>query len=252
MEYIIGFISLTAAILTGAASFIEDKLKDDSGSLEVHNSKNQEIITGRVTSISDGDTLTILTTKKQRVYIRIFGIDAPEKSQPFGARARQALAKLCFKADAVIQPSGKSYDRIVGSVSCNGKDVARFMVGSGFAWVYERYTRDGALLALQAQARKEKLGLWADARPVPPWKYRRQHSGPSRPGERRADMDSAALVYIRTNLVYITHSHFHAWAVRVHAHDGHIDGKSIHDPYTGLAGHLLRSRKGVAGPDRAV
>lgn len=181
LEYIISVMSLVAAILTGTFSFIEDRLKDNSAFLEEYAFMRQDVITGRVTGVADGDTLTILTARKQRVYIRVFGIDAPEKSQPFGARARQALSRLCFRAEAVVQPVGKSYDRTVGSVSCNGEDVARFMVGSGWAWVYERYTRDAALLALQAQARKEKRGLWADARPVPPWKYRRQHSGPSRP-----------------------------------------------------------------------
>jgi endonuclease YncB( thermonuclease family) len=45
-----------------------------------------------VVSIADGDTLTILDADKAQHKIRFAGIDAPEKSQPFGTKAREALA----------------------------------------------------------------------------------------------------------------------------------------------------------------
>ena len=43
-----------------------------------------ETLTGRVVGIADGDTLTVLDTSNQQHKIRLYGIDAPEKKQPFG------------------------------------------------------------------------------------------------------------------------------------------------------------------------
>ena len=49
--------------------------------------------TGKVVSISDGDTLTLLVpdgTSYKQVKIRLGEIDTPESKQPYGSRARQA------------------------------------------------------------------------------------------------------------------------------------------------------------------
>ncbi len=48
------------------------------------------IVSGRVVGISDGDTVTVLDADKKQHKIRINGIDAPEKRQPFGERSRLA------------------------------------------------------------------------------------------------------------------------------------------------------------------
>lgn len=57
-------------------------------------SAHAETITGFVTDIADGDTLTILDSSKRQVKIRLAGIDAPEKGQPFGNRSKNNLADL--------------------------------------------------------------------------------------------------------------------------------------------------------------
>ena len=56
---------------------------------------------GKVVHIADGDTLTVLTNANQQVKIRLAGIDTPEKAQPFGNKAKQALAALTFQKQAL-------------------------------------------------------------------------------------------------------------------------------------------------------
>ena len=50
---------------------------------------------GTVVSIADGDTLTVLHAGKQE-RVRLYGVDCPEKKQPFGTRARQLTGQLAF------------------------------------------------------------------------------------------------------------------------------------------------------------
>jgi len=56
-----------------------------------------ETLEGKVVKIADGDTLTLLTSSNEQVKIRLAGIDTPERKQPFGNKAKQALAKLAFQ-----------------------------------------------------------------------------------------------------------------------------------------------------------
>ena len=127
---------------------------------------------GKVISISDGDTLTLLVDRKQ-VKVRLTEIDAPELKQAFGARARQSLGELCGHHTATVQSSGKDrYGRVLGRVECGGVDANAEQVHRGMAWVYDRYVTDRSLYALQNDARTGRLGLWADAAPTAPWTWR--------------------------------------------------------------------------------
>ncbi len=41
-------------------------------------------LVGHVVEVTDGDTITVLDATKTQYKIRLAGIDAPEKKQPFG------------------------------------------------------------------------------------------------------------------------------------------------------------------------
>jgi len=47
------------------------------------------------------------------------------------------------------------------------------MVRQGMAWVYRQYSRDPALLTIEAEAKADRRGLWQDRHPVPPWEWRK-------------------------------------------------------------------------------
>jgi hypothetical protein len=61
----------------------------------------------------------------------------------------------------------------LGRVWCGGIDANAAQVRRGMAWVFDRYVKDRSLYPLQDAARSARLGLWADAAPVPPWKWRK-------------------------------------------------------------------------------
>lgn len=134
-----------------------------------------------VVAISDGDTLTVRCGtpgeyRSQRV--RIVSIDAPESKQAFGQRARQNLAQLCFRQQAMLRTAGHdTYGRLLAHVRCGGRDVAAEQVRAGLAWVYTPHaSRYPELAALQRKARAAQVGLWSQKRPQPPWDYRRRHA----------------------------------------------------------------------------
>ena len=137
-------------------------------------SAQAETLEGKVVKIADGDTLTLLTSSNEQVKVRLAGIDTPERKQPFGNKAKQALANLAFQKQALVEVETKDrYGRTVGAVFVDGQNVNAELVKQGMAWVYRKYTKDKVLYKLESKAKKEKLGLWLDKKPIPPWEWRR-------------------------------------------------------------------------------
>lgn len=126
--------------------------------------------------ITDGDTLRVLHGR-QVILIRVRGIDAPERRQPFGTRARQYASKLAYRKTVTVHGQGKDrYGRLLASVTLpDGRDFSVEMVKAGMAWWFRRYAPDeGALALAEDEARRERRGLWADKEPVAPWEWRRR------------------------------------------------------------------------------
>ena len=94
-----------------------------------------------VVGISDGDTLTA-RCDAQTITVPLAEVDAPEKAQPFGNRSKQALAALCFRQAATVQPIAQDrYGRTVARVKCHGVDASEQQLRAGMAWVFDRYVR---------------------------------------------------------------------------------------------------------------
>ena len=137
-------------------------------------------ITGRVVGVSDGDTVTVLDASKRTHKIRLLGIDSPEKSQAFGERAKQSLSDLVFNKQVTVQGSKQDrYGRDLGKIVLDGQDINLEQIRRGMAWHYKQYARDQApedrqaYADAEATARQNRVGLWQDSQPVPPWSYRR-------------------------------------------------------------------------------
>jgi len=116
------------------------------------------------------------------VKVRLAGIDAPERDQPFGQRRRQSLSELAFGQPATVMvQKTDEYGRTVGTVTVGGVNVEAEQVRRGLAWVYRKYSDDARRLALEAEAKAARRGLWADANPMPPWAWRHGGQAATRP-----------------------------------------------------------------------
>lgn len=99
---------------------------------------NAATIEGRLVGVADGDTITVLDADKTQHKIRLAGIDAPEKKQPFGHRSKESLSELVFgKAVTVETNKLDRYGREVGRMLVDGVDANLVQVQRVFAWRYK-------------------------------------------------------------------------------------------------------------------
>lgn len=138
-----------------------------------------DVLLGHVVAVSDGDTITVLDGSKQRHVVRLIGIDAPEKAQAFGQKAKQSLSELVFDRDVSVTWFKRDrYGRTVGQVRIGDTDVCLEQIKRGMAWHYKDYEREQSLedrsryTTAEEKARITKSGLWADNNPIEPSKYR--------------------------------------------------------------------------------
>ncbi len=138
-------------------------------------------IEGRVVSVADGDTVTVLDAGKIQHKIRLAGIDAPEKKQAFGNRSKDSLSDLVFGKSVRVETGKKDrYGREVGKILADDRDVNLVQVQRGLAWHYKAYEREQSAAdrslydAAERDARAGRRGLWRDAQPVPPWEWRKE------------------------------------------------------------------------------
>lgn len=175
------------------------------------------ILDGHVVGVTDGDTITVLDAGNQQHEIRLAAIDSPETScharhpgafddmcveqgQPFGKAAKKSLAALTFDKDVrvLLQPAKPgstvpdgSYGREIGTIMVNSVDANLMQVARGYAWHYKQYaskwqTREDYARYENAEqlARRNRVGLWGDQSPIPPWDYRHSHPHPIRNSSR--------------------------------------------------------------------
>ncbi|WP_338357083.1 thermonuclease family protein [Yeosuana marina] len=132
-------------------------------------------ITGKVIGIMDGDTFKLLTRDSLQIKVRLANIDCPEKKQPFSAKAKQFVSDAIFGQQVTIHVLKKDrYGRSIANVIYDDSlDLSQELLKQGLAWHYLQYSKDPMLQKLEDQAKKEKLGLWQDNDPIPPWEWRR-------------------------------------------------------------------------------
>ena len=133
----------------------------------------------KVVKVTDGDTVHVLDQARERHKIRLGGIDAPEKKQPFGRKSTKNLAGYVAGKDIEVEYTKRDrYKRIIGKLLLDGQDINLQQVRDGYAWHYKYYQKDQTkrdrMIYSKAEddARQIKSGLWS-APSIPPWEFRR-------------------------------------------------------------------------------
>ncbi|MEI7530718.1 MAG: thermonuclease family protein [Betaproteobacteria bacterium] len=149
-----------------------------------------ETIFGKVVSIADGDTLTVLNKENHEVRIRLVGIDCPEKSQAFGGRAKRLLSEKVFGHNVRVETRGQdNFQRTLGVIRFADLDINEYLIMEGVAWHYKKYAstqppEEAKRYANAEQSAKAaKRGLWAQDNPTPPWEFRAQKNKNSKSSE---------------------------------------------------------------------
>jgi endonuclease YncB( thermonuclease family) len=154
-----------------------------------------DTLQGKVMKVADGDTITIIDHSGKKHRIRLAGIDAPEKDQPYGDVSTQGLVELVSGKTVTIEYEKRDrYKRIVGKIlvdptgevfcmalDCVKKiDAGLEQIKARLAWYYKYYQmeqseEDRRLYSeAELEARMKQIGLWKDEEPIAPWRWRRK------------------------------------------------------------------------------
>jgi micrococcal nuclease len=133
-------------------------------------------ITGKVISIADGDTFTLLINGSRQQKIRLHGIDCPEKKQDFGQVAKEFTSKQVFGKTITVKPTDiDRYGRTIAIVLLPDQiSLNELLLKNGLAWHYLQYDQNPSWNILERSARQKKIGLWQQPEPVAPWNFRRR------------------------------------------------------------------------------
>ncbi|MEC5394674.1 thermonuclease family protein [Bergeyella sp. RCAD1439] len=129
----------------------------------------------KVIGVKDGDTVEILYNGLARV-VRLAHIDAPEKNQPYGKKAKQYLSSQCFGQVVEVVVSGRPdrYGRWIAEIFYRNQNLNKAMVRKGMAWHFKKYSSDSGYAELESAAKAKRVGLWRQENPVAPWDWRKQ------------------------------------------------------------------------------
>ena len=152
-------------------------------SLTVCAGDGDTLLRGTVTSVADGDTADV-KLQSAVITVRFYGIDTPERGQPYGKDAASALRQLIGgKVVDLIPVEKDKYNRTVAVVLLGERNVNLEMVARGYAWAFRQYLGeledDQLYCEWEAKARDQRLGLWqlpANDRRAP-WEWRHRDRG---------------------------------------------------------------------------
>ena len=97
---------------------IKNLLMSASLALLTNVGASAETLRGRVVGVADGDTITVLDADHHQHKIRLSGIDAREKAQPFGQRSKESMSTWVFGKDVEVRWNKRDrYQRIIAAAA---------------------------------------------------------------------------------------------------------------------------------------
>lgn len=140
---------------------------------------SSDVLLGDVVGVTDGDTVTILDANHQQYKVRLSGIDAPEKKQPFGQKSKEMLSGLVYGKNVTVEwHKIDRYGRTIGLLTVADQDAGLALIKAGLAWHYKKYQTEQTpenqerYSIAEVDAQSARVGLWSDINPMPPWEWR--------------------------------------------------------------------------------
>ena len=142
-----------------------------------------QTLTGTVVVVHDGNTFTV--QRGSSLYkVRLAEVDAPEMGQAFGKQARQFTEDMTLGRRVRVNVLLiDMHGRRVGTVIVeDGRVLNEELVHAGLAWYYRvSPVKNPRLQRLEQGAFQNRLGLWVEKDPIPPWEFRRESHIPNVP-----------------------------------------------------------------------
>jgi endonuclease YncB( thermonuclease family) len=138
---------------------------------------SQTTLTAKVVGIKDGDTVVVLDSLNNQITLRLAEVDTPEKSQPFGTKAKQFISdQIYLKTIKYVVTDTDRYGRSIAMIYYDedNKYLSAEIIKAGMGWHYKRYSTSKELALLEDNAKKNKIGLWIDNNPIEPSEWRKQ------------------------------------------------------------------------------
>ena len=136
----------------------------------------EEMISGKVVTVIDGNTLEVYTNDNETYKILLYGIDSPELGQEYGDKAKRFLEKLILEKNVSVQIQGKDrWGNRLGIILIDGEDPREQLLEQGLAWTSEKQLIE-EFEAIKEKARDKGKGLWKEQDPTAPWIFRRQQT----------------------------------------------------------------------------
>lgn len=133
-------------------------------------------LTAKVVGIKDGDTVVVLDSLNNQTTLRLAEVDTPEKSQPFGTKAKQFTSdQIYLKVIKYVVSDTDRYGRSIALIyyDNDNKYLSAEIIKAGMGWHYKRYSTSTLLANFETKAKKDKTGLWIDNNPIAPWEWRK-------------------------------------------------------------------------------
>jgi endonuclease YncB( thermonuclease family) len=138
---------------------------------------SQTTLTAKVVGVKDGDTVVVLDSLNNQTTLRLAEVDCPEKTQPFGTKAKQFTSdQIYLKTIKYVVTDTDRYGRSIAMIyyDIDNKYLSAEIIKAGMGWHYKRYSTSKELATFEDNAKKNKIGLWVDSNPVAPWEFRKQ------------------------------------------------------------------------------
>jgi len=160
---------------------------------------NNQTIQYSVKRVSDGDTIAVTDARGGNIKVRFACVDAPEIPHSIKERqSKKASDRDQFKwgvkaEDRVKQLVHQGGDRVTLKITdsdrygrkvsevrlSDGTLIQEVLTREGLALVYRPYLKNCPSATVveqaEAEAKKQRLGVWSDSKFVEPWQYRRRN-----------------------------------------------------------------------------